>query len=529
MKIVSTEQMREIEHYSEEMGISPYQLMEQAGLAFAQTLQTFLGGNIAGKTVVAFIGPGNNGADGLIASRHLNIWGARLIVYLCSERSNVEQNFTLLDDASIEIVQINDPTYFDRLNIDLPNADIVIDAILGIGRTRQLSGTVKKITLRINQERLSRKNLTVASLDLPTGLNANTGEIDESSVDPDITISLGYPKVGFFKFPGATRIGQLLVADIGLPTNVPVNHLPTLLTTDWAAKNLPLRSRDSNKGSFGKVMVLAGSENYIGAAFLACMGAARVGAGNIMLATTGNVLRIVATLMPDTTYLPLLEDQLGGYESSAAEKVLHTLSDRDALLVGCGLGTHQTTRKLVRGVSLGAPRPTPSMVLDADALNTLAETDNWWEQLRFGCIMTPHPKEMARLLKTTVREVQEDRIACARHAALQWGVTVILKGAFTVIASPEGNIRINPFANPILATSGTGDVLAGMITGFIAQNVPPYDAACLGTFIHGATGEALTARYGDRGALASELLPLIPTTIKDIIGRTFMPVISQYL
>ena len=424
-------------------------------------------------------------------------------------------------------MEVNHPRHLNQLRKDLSTTDIVIDAILGTGRTRRLNGIIKQVATTINQERQTRKSLTVVALDLPTGLNANTGEIDKSLINPDITISLGYPKIGFFKFPGATKIGRSLVADMGLPTNPHLDHLPSLLTTDWVRKTLPLRAYDSNKGNYGKVLVVAGSHNYIGAAFLACMGAARAGAGNVALGTLATVRQTVAQLMPDTTYLPLTEDIAGTYGLSSAKDILNAVTERDALLIGCGLGMEESTQELIREVSLGSPRQTPSMILDADALNTLAKTDQWWQRLRFKSVITPHPKEMARLLKTTVKEVQKDRIACARDAALRWGVTVILKGAFSIIASPEGEVRINPFANPILATSGTGDVLAGLVTGFIAQNVPPYDAACLGAFIHGATGESLAVKYGDRGALASELLPLIPVTMKEIIAETFMPVIGQ--
>ena len=527
MKIVSIEQMQEIEYRAETMGLPPHVLMEQAGFAFAQTLKDVLGTTIKGKSAVALIGPGNNGIDGLIASKHLKLWGMDLTVYLCTERPDDDPNLQIARESGIEIVKADHPRYFNRLQKDLSKTDIIIDAIFGIGRSRRLRGTIKQITTTVNKERQARERMTVVALDLPTGLNANTGEVDESLMSPDITISLGYPKIGFFKFPGATKIGRLLVANIGLPENPPLDRLPTLLTTDWVRETLPLRPYDSNKGNYGKVLVIAGSQNYIGAAFLACMGAARAGAGNVTLGTLASVQQTVATLMPDTTYLPLTENVPGEYTFSAAEDILNAVTERDALLIGCGLGTQESTQELIREISLGSPRQAPSMILDADALNTLAETDQWWQRLRFKSVITPHPKEMARLLKTTVKEVQNDRIACARDAALRWGVTVILKGAFSIIASPEGEVRINPFANPILATSGTGDVLAGLVTGFIAQNVPPYDAACLGAFIHAATGESLAVKYGDRGALASELLPLIPITMKDILAGTFMPVIGQ--
>jgi NAD(P)H-hydrate epimerase len=264
------------------------------------------------------------------------------------------------------------------------------------------------------------------------------------------------------------------------------------------------------------VLVVAGSINYIGAAYLACSGAIRVGAGLVTLATAASLQPVLASKLTEVTYLPLPESDSGIISPQAAELIHRELSRYDVLLLGCGLGQSESAIKFVDSVLLQSKTALPSLVLDADALNTLANTPQWWQQLAGDAILTPHPGEMARLAGVLVEEVQSDRAGITKKVAQEWHKTVVLKGAYTVIAAPDGQTRISPIANPGLASAGTGDVLSGAIAGLVAQGLNLFDAATLGVYVHGEAGEAVKTRLGNTGMIASDLLPLLPLVIKQL-------------
>lgn len=270
------------------------------------------------------------------------------------------------------------------------------------------------------------------------------------------------------------------------------------LTSEWVADKLPKRLKDANKGTFGKVLVIAGSENYPGAAYLSCAAAYRVGAGLVTLATTPSVKTIVSRKLPEVTFLSM-------------EEVHEKLSDYNVLLLGPGLGQKNETAKFVEQL---LKKKLPNTVIDGDGLNILSK--NWWEGVNGELILTPHPGEMARLTGLSIDQIQTDRENVAKEYATRWGQIVVLKGANTVIVSPSGEVIISPFANPALATAGTGDVLAGMIAGFLAQGLSSFDAVCLGVYIHGMGGEMLKEKYGEAGGLAADLLPLLPKVLLNI-------------
>lgn len=279
------------------------------------------------------------------------------------------------------------------------------------------------------------------------------------------------------------------------------------LTKKWVAKRLPLRPKDANKGIFGKVLVIAGSENFPGAAYLACAAAYRVGAGLVTLVTEPEVKLIVSRKLPEVTFL-------SRYES------FNRIGEYDALLIGPGLGQSSQAGKIVKKL---LSKSLPQTLIDGDGLNILSQVGKWWERLQGEIILTPHPGEMSRLTGLSVKEIQSDRIDVAQYFARKWNgqssssnKTIVLKGANTVIASPTGEIKISPFANPVLATAGTGDVLAGVIAGLLAQDLKPFEASCVGVYIHGLVGEMLSKKFGDAGVLASNLLPLLPQIIKKL-------------
>jgi hydroxyethylthiazole kinase-like uncharacterized protein yjeF len=291
-----------------------------------------------------------------------------------------------------------------------------------------------------------------------------------------------------------------------------------LITSDWAGAALPERPLNANKGTFGRVLVVAGSINYIGAAYLACSGAIRVGAGLVTLATATSLQSILASKLTEVTYLPLPESQPGIISAEAAEIITQQCGQYNVLLLGCGLGQNPSTVEFVN--SLLSRNRLPALLLDADALNILAKTPDWWRQLPDDVVLTPHPGEMSRLCGLSIAEIQADRPGVARKFAAEWHKTIVLKGAYNVIASPDGSCRVSPFANPGLATAGTGDVLSGIIAGLVAQGLSLSDAACLGVYLGCEAGEIIKDRLGDAGMLASDLLPELPVVIKQLKSQT---------
>lgn len=272
------------------------------------------------------------------------------------------------------------------------------------------------------------------------------------------------------------------------------------LTREWVTNRLPKRPESANKGTFGKVLVVAGSKQYPGAAYLACSACYRVGAGLVTLATEPSVKIIVSRKLPEATFLSL-------------NAVFDKLSEYDVLLVGPGLGQSKQTTNLVKQL---LSKKLPPAVIDGDGLNILSKKSKWREKLDSKVILTPHLGEMSRLTGLSIKKIQDDRINVAQYYAKKWNQIVVLKGANTVIAPPEGGVAVSPFVNPVLATAGTGDVLAGIIAGMLAQNIKLFDAACIGVFIHGLAGELVKKKIGNAGMLASDLLPFLPLTIKQL-------------
>ncbi len=519
MKILTITQMRQVEEECAKIGLPPSMLMENAGEAVAEEVRKILG-TINKQRILILIGPGNNGGDGLVAARRLHGWGAKVSLYLVSQRPLDDPNLELVRERSltcIEAVQDKNLGRFDEL---LLSANAVIDALFGTGKSRPLRGIFRQALDRVGKAKKRQPGLRIIALDLPSGLNADSGAVDPVCLYVDNTITLGFPKPGLFNSSGAERAGKITVADIGIPPYLVESVTEELITNEWAKSVLPERPLQANKGSFGRVLVVAGSINYIGAAYLACSGAIRVGAGLVTLATATSLQPILASKLIEVTYLPLPESNPGIISLRAASLIHQELDHYNVLLIGCGLGQSQSAIRFIRSTLFKSKSALPSLVLDADALNTLAKTPDWCQQLDSDAILTPHPGEMARLAGVSVDEVQSDRVGMAKKVALEWHKTVVLKGAYTVIASPDGQSRISSIANPGLASAGTGDVLVGVIAGLLAQGLSLFDAAACGVFLHGEAGEVVRARLGNAGMIASDLLPVLPLVIKQLKEKT---------
>lgn len=516
MKIVTVKEMVELERRCDKRGVPPSVLMENAGLAIAQQVNERLGG-AAGRDIVVLVGPGNNGGDGLVAARHLHDWGARLNVYICRPRKDDDVNYRIVVDRGITVTTADDDKGFKALDGILASCDVVIDAIFGTGKLRPLEGVIRDILTRVWGVKGHHHGPSVVAVDLPSGLDADTGAADPVCLAADLTVTLGYPKVGLFSFPGRDLAGDLVVADIGIPSELGAGVATELITENYVRTMLPARSGAAHKGTFGKVLVCAGSINYIGAACLACEGAMRVGAGLVTLACARSLHPILASKLTEVTYAPLPESTPGFIGSGASRALHERLADYDVLLMGCGLSQHPEVQAFVMSSLMDMPSSlTPALVLDADALNAVSQTPHWWRMLERDAILTPHPGEMKRLSKHSVGENCQDRLKAARGAAKEWNKTVVLKGAHTVVASPDGDAKVSSATNAGLASAGTGDVLAGAIAGLLAQGLPYTAAAACGVYIHGASGQVVREQLGDAGMVASDLLPVLPRVIKDI-------------
>lgn len=510
--------MAELERKSEESGVSTAQLMENAGLAVAQEAWLMLG-TLEDRQVLVLVGPGNNGGDGLVAARHLHDWGATVACYLIKPRDG-DPNLEALTEREVEICTFAEDQSEGMAEIDrlLAGSDLVIDALLGTGRRRTIDAASPFAVVldKLRAARARGGTLQLLAVDLPTGVDSDGGAPDPHAVRADATVTLGFSKVGLHLLAGSDLAGQVQVVDIGLPKKEAAGgtHVMTLRES---RDLLPGRPADSNKGTFGKVMVAAGSIPYVGAAYLSTSGAMRVGAGLVTLACTQMVYKLVASRLVESTFLPLPESESGRLYGESAGQLFHALEGYDALLLGCGLGQDDGTLAFVRDLLFAVGEDSlRGVVIDADGLNNLAQMPRWWESLRARCVLTPHPGEFGRLTSLPTKQVQSDRLGLARNAAEKWSQTVVLKGANTVVAAPSGEAWICPFGNAALASAGTGDVLAGMIAGLIAQGLEPPRAAIAGVYLHAATGELLAKEMGDAGVLAGDVLDALPRTLKEI-------------
>ena len=512
MKIVTAEQMRRIEDRSEAQGVSKDTLMEHAGLSVARYIRRQFS-PLVGVPVPVLVGPGNNGGDGLVVARHLHRWGARVSVYICRDRRAPDANLDIVRDMGIPVIAASSDAGLERLSALLGDAHIVVDAVLGIGRLRPIEGIMRDILLLLARTKASSPDMKILAIDVPSGMDADSGDADPACPAADITLSMGYPKVGHYAYGAASRVGALEVVDIGLPDGIDDDVPLSLMTPDGMRPLLPLRPSDAHKGSFGKTLVVAGSLNYIGAAYLSATAATRVGSGLVTLALPASIQMAVASKAIEPTYLPLAEASPGVALPTAANDVLDALDDYDSLLLGCGMGQAVDMRRFMDAVMYAGKRLPPA-VIDADGLNTLASTPRRWERFPDAAILTPHPGEMARLIGKSAGAVQADRIGIATESAARWNKIVVLKGAHTVVALPDGRTMLSPFTNPGLATAGTGDVLAGSIAGLLSQGVSPEHAAPLGVYLHGLAGERVRDRLGDTGMVASDLLPELPLAVR---------------
>ena len=509
MKIVTNSEMRRLEQMAGELGLPAPALMENAGRAFVDALADRW--PLAGLRAVVLCGPGNNGGDGLVAARRLADHGAKVSVFQVGRPPSNDAKIMLLVERRVPIRRLEEG--IAPLSAWLETADLVVDALLGTGRRRPIVGLMAEVLAMVGASR--RRGLKIAAMDLPSGLAADTGEIDPATLPTDVTITLGAPKRGLFLPPGGALVGEIVVVDIGIPSSLTDPLSVDLIDRALIRTLVPSRPAAGHKGTFGRLFVAGGSSRYFGAPWLSAMAAIRVGAGLVGLAVPAPSVPTLASRSPEPIYAPLPHSD-GELDEPAANKLIEELEGATALVVGPGLGTSRNSMTFLLKLleHLRATDESPKVLIDADGLNLLSEIDEWWKLIPPNAVLTPHPGEMARL---TRRPTIPDRIEAALEWASLYESVLVLKGAHTVVATGQ-MAAVSPIATPALATAGTGDVLAGVIGGLIAQGANPYDAARAGVYIHGMAGRNLEESMGPAGAIAGDLLAELPFVLKNMLG-----------
>ncbi|HET7010096.1 MAG TPA: NAD(P)H-hydrate dehydratase [Anaerolineales bacterium] len=539
-KILTVEQMKRIETASDAAGWTYAQMMERAGQAVADAVVARIA-SPAARRVVILTGSGNNGGDGLVAGRWLADAGMQVAVYLVRDRPAQDPHVEALRERGALIARAEDDQR-QRVLANLVQAcDVLIDAVLGTGARLPLKGEVAQALLAARSAVGERPTppLRVA-VDCPSGLDCDTGEVAPETMAADVTVTLAAAKPGLLRLPGVRLAGEILVADIGIDPQQPELSQVNMewISVDDVRRLLPDRPRDAHKGTFGTLVIAAGSVNYPGSAGLAGTAAYRVGTGLVTLAVPAGVQRLLASSLLEATWI-VLPEEMGVIARGAADVLLRELGRATALLLGPGLGRDETTRgfveRLLAHPKEGSPRAAigfvhepeaagqaialAPLVVDADGLRLLASLPDWPKKLPSRTILTPHPGEMAALTGQSLESLQLDRLASARGWAAEWGHIVVLKGAHTVVAEPDGRTAVLPFATAALARAGTGDVLAGAIAGLRAQGLEAYESALLGSYLHGRAGEIAAMRAGaPDGVLAGDVAALLPESIRELRG-----------
>jgi hydroxyethylthiazole kinase-like uncharacterized protein yjeF len=543
MKLVSVSEMHLIEKEADANGLTYDVMMENAGhnlsrevlkLAYAQDDEEDV-------QVLGLIGPGNNGGDTLVALTHLAEKGWKARAYLVKRKAAGDPFVKRFEDADGEIYQSEKDSDFQQLGAFLETADVVLDGVLGTGFKLPLKADIGKVLGAVKSilEAIEWQPLIIA-VDCPSGVDCDTGEVAEDCIPADATVTMAAVKQGLLKLPAHDFVGEMRVVDIGTLEDLKSWQAVKSDVADeaLAISLLPDRPADAHKGTFGTALVVAGSVNYTGAALLAGKAAARVGAGLVTLAIPAALHTAIAGQFHEATWL-LLPHEMGSIASGAADVLVDNLERVTALLVGPGLGLDDTTKEFIGNLLGSAPSKTshnrigfvhsskakidqkpatlPPFVFDADGLKLLAKLPDWYKLLPAEAILTPHPGEMAALTGLTIEKIQEDRLETARKYAATWGHVVVLKGAFTVIASPDGRTTTVPIATPALAHAGTGDVLAGLITGLRAQGLESYDAARLGAWVHAEAGLAAALVQGSTtSVLAGDVLEAVAHVLAEL-------------
>jgi NAD(P)H-hydrate epimerase len=520
MRVVTAAEMRAMDRNTiETFGIPGRVLMENAGRGATRSFLERIYRPQPGAVGI-LAGRGNNGGDGFVMARYLAQQGIAVQVFLLSTHDRVQgdaaANLELLPKLSVPVIEIPDPPSFAARRDTMHAIPLWIDAILGTGLNADVQGFFREVITFLNG--LQRP---VFAVDIPSGLNSDTGQPCGVAVRAAATATFGHAKIGHLIYPGLTYCGVVDVIDIGIPPSV-ADSTPArqaLITGVQVRSLLPRRPADAHKGHTGHALVVAASTGKTGAAAMAATAAVRMGAGLVTLAVPRSLNPILEALTIEAMTLPLPDDGQGALSEAAFDDVARAWEGKRCVALGPGLGMAPPTGAAVQRILRTCPLP---IVLDADGLNHLAEQISLLDERPAATVLTPHPGEMARLLRCTTAEVQNDRVAAARGLAQQHKVVVLLKGGRTLVAAPDGRVWINPTGNAGMASGGMGDVLTGAIAGLLAQGLGPLDAALAAVFLHGLAADILAAR-APWGYLATEVMHALPQAIRRVLDDPPVP------
>jgi len=536
MDLVTVSQMITLEREANERGLGYDQMMMNAGSALAEVIQERYG-HTQSRNILGLIGSGNNGGDTLIALSELIKMGWQATAYFVKSRKKNDPLVLSINKNDGQVISIDEDASFDKLRELIKKSDIILDGILGTGFELPLRKAISTPLKVFSEFDILPE---IVAIDCPSGVDCDTGKAAEETLHANLTVCMAAIKKGLLKFPALEYVGEIAVVDIGLPKDLlELKNIHTsVVDKEMVRAILPTRPLDAHKGTFGTCMIVGGSTNYCGAVLLSAESAYRIGAGLVRAAIPGALYDAIAGQLPECTWI-VLPHSMGVINSTASAVIQENLDRVGAMLIGPGVGQEKETLDFLKDLlkfegthtrksEIGFSSQSkiieqskrlnqPTLVFDADALKLLSNIENWYQLLKQMAVLTPHPGEMAVLTGLTIDEVQKDREGVANNFAAKWRHVVVLKGAVTIIASPDGKTAFIPIATPALASAGTGDVLSGMITGLIAQGMKASDAAVAGAWLHAQAGVAAAIKQGQTiSVTASDVIGQIPVVLKDI-------------
>ncbi|MDI6839250.1 MAG: NAD(P)H-hydrate dehydratase [bacterium] len=510
MKLVTPDEMKEIDRKAiRELGIPGVVLMENAGLGLFEIIQEEFG-EIKDLKVGIVCGEGNNGGDGFVLARHLLNNGATVSIFLLGKSQRIKGdagiNLNILLNTGFKIKELTTKKDVQIFVSECKQFTLLVDAIFGTGFKGKVNGIDAEVINAMNES-----GVPILAVDVPSGLNAYDGSIEGICVNADFTGTMCLPKRGLFLYPGKDYAGDIYVIDIGVPPSLYKHINLELLESSELRSLLPYRPCNSNKGTFGRVFVLAGSRGMTGAASLTAMSALKIGAGLVRLGIPKSLNPILEEKVTEVITVPLPESPDATLTISGVKEIMQEIDKADVIAIGPGLLTHPDTNMLIRNL---VPKIRIPLVIDADGINNLTFEDI--RKIKAPTVITPHPGELSRLTRLTIPDIQKARIDKAFHFAKVLEITFVLKGAPTIIAS-EGIGYLNPTGNSGLASAGSGDVLTGMIAGLLAQGLKPVNAARLGVYLHGLAGDIAAKKLTEYSMIASDVMNAIPEAIKELM------------
>jgi hydroxyethylthiazole kinase-like uncharacterized protein yjeF len=538
VKLFSVKEMHELEVEANSSGLTYKMMMENAGNGLAKEINDAYS-QFENRKIISLVGTGNNGGDALVALDELqrNKWIT--YAYIVRARKPDDPLVKQLQNSGGQLISAENDTGHKNLKKLLSECSILIDGVFGTGIKLPLHAEVAEIFALVKaiiESKLS--TLKVVAVDCPSGIDCEKGEAANEAIPADITVTMAGVKTGLIKFPAANITGEVRVVSIGPIDDLKAykNNKKLILEKDLIRDILPERPLDSHKGTFGTALIIAGSVNYTGAGLLAGIAAYRSGVGLVTTAIPAPLHESLAGQFPESTWI-LLPHEMGVISSDAARVVKNNLDRATAVLIGPGFSLEDTTREFLHKLFTEPAANNPGdigfiheqtseqankdfqkpVVLDADGLKLISKLTDWYKLLPSPAILTPHPGEMSIISGLTIQEIQANRIDIAAEYSKKWGHVLVLKGAYTIISAPDGQIAVVPFATPTLAEAGTGDVLAGTIVGLRAQGVDAFKAACAGAWIHAMAGILAGKRLGNNiSVIAGDVLNAIPAVISDL-------------